>query len=78
VTLERLPLPQDEEPGRARRCSATRDGERVIEHVAGIEDAQLALAPYQAVCKRWPGAAITLRQGAKVFPGADAVRAVRA
>jgi hypothetical protein len=43
------------------------DGEHVIEHLAGIEDAQLALATYQAACKRWPGTGITLRQGAKVI-----------
>jgi hypothetical protein len=35
--------------------------------VAGIEDAQLALATYQAACKRWPGTVVTLRQGAKVI-----------
>jgi hypothetical protein len=43
------------------------DGEHVIEHLAGIEDAQLALATYQAACKRRPGTVITLRQGAKVI-----------
>jgi len=45
----------------------TIDSEHVIEHLAGIEDFQLAMATYRAVCKRWPGAAITLRQGAKVI-----------
>jgi hypothetical protein len=55
----------------------TIDGEQVIEHlsgISGIEDAQLALAPYQAACKRWPGAAITLRQGAKVIEDNRRVR----
>ena len=44
----------------------TIDGEHVIAS-AGIEDFQLATATYHAACKRWPGAAITLRQGAKVI-----------
>jgi len=45
----------------------TIDGEFVIEQLAGIEDFQLAMATYRAACRRWPGAAITLRQGAKVI-----------
>jgi hypothetical protein len=45
----------------------TIDGEHVIEHLAGIEDFQLAMVTYRAACQRWPGAAITLRQGAKVI-----------
>jgi hypothetical protein len=43
----------------------TPDGESVVEHVAGIEDYQLALATYHAACQRWPGIPITLRQGAR-------------
>jgi hypothetical protein len=45
----------------------TIDGEHVIEHLAGIEDSQLATATYHAACKRWPGTVITLRQGARVI-----------
>jgi hypothetical protein len=45
----------------------TIDGEYVIEHLAGIEDCQLAMATYRAACKRWPGTVITLRQGARVI-----------
>ena len=45
----------------------TIDGEHVIEHLAGIEDLQLAMATYRAAVKRWPGTAITLRQGARVI-----------
>jgi hypothetical protein len=45
----------------------TTDGENVIEHVAGVEDYQLALATYRAAVERWPGAARTLRQGARVI-----------
>ena len=45
----------------------TIDGEKVIEHLAGIEDFQVAMATYRAACERWPGTAITLRQGARVI-----------
>jgi hypothetical protein len=39
------------------------DGESVLEHLAGVEDFNVALATYAAACDRWAGAAITLRQG---------------
>jgi len=38
-----------------------------VEHVAGIEDYQVALATFLAACQRWPGTPITLRQGARVI-----------
>ena len=38
----------------------TADGESVIEHVAGAEDYQLALATFRAACERWPNAPINL------------------
>jgi hypothetical protein len=38
------------------------DGENVLEHLAGVEDFDLAMATY-----RWPGAAITIRQGARII-----------
>jgi hypothetical protein len=44
----------------------TPDGESVVEHVAGVEDYQVALATFLAACQRWPGIPITLRQGARV------------
>ena len=31
----------------------TPDGESIVEHVAGIEDYQVALATYRAACQRW-------------------------
>ena len=40
----------------------TDDGERIVEHVAGAEDFQIAMATYHAARKRWPKAAMTLRQ----------------
>jgi hypothetical protein len=45
----------------------TDDGEDPIEHLAGVDDFTVALATFQAACKRWPNAAITLRQGARVI-----------
>ena len=45
----------------------TDDGENLDEHLAGVEDFQLAMATYKAACERWPKAAITLRQGARVI-----------
>ena len=45
----------------------TDDGERIVEHVTGAEDFQIAMATYYAARKRWPKAAMTLRQGAHVI-----------
>jgi len=52
----------------------TADGESVIEHVAGAEDYQLALATFRAACERWPNAPITLRQGARVIEDSRRLR----
>ena len=38
----------------------TPDGKSIVEHVAGIEDYQLALATFLAAYQRWPGTPITL------------------
>ena len=43
------------------------DGENVLEHLAGVEDFDLAMAAYRAACLRWPGAAITIWQGARIL-----------
>jgi hypothetical protein len=50
------------------------DGESIVEHVAGVEDYQVALATYHAVCERWPGTSITLRQGARVIEDSRRLR----
>jgi hypothetical protein len=42
-------------------------GESVVEHLAGVEDFQVAMATYYAACDRWPNAPITLREGARVI-----------
>ena len=44
----------------------TPDGKSIVEHVAGVEDYQVALATFRAACERWPGTPITLRQDARV------------
>jgi hypothetical protein len=43
------------------------DGENVIEHLAGVEDLQVAKATYLAACQRWPETPITLRRGTRVI-----------
>jgi hypothetical protein len=45
----------------------TPDGSSIVEHVAGVEDFQIAQATYRAAVERWPGGAITLRQGVRVI-----------
>jgi hypothetical protein len=52
------------------------DGENVIEHLAGVEDFEVAMATYRAACQRWPNAAITLRQGARVIQDSRRLRLV--
>src|SRR5215510_2613240 len=42
-------------------------GEKMVEHLAGVEDFELAMATFRAACERWPGANITLQAGAKVI-----------
>jgi len=54
----------------------TPDGESVVEHVAGVEDLQLAKATYLAACQRWPGTPITLRQGTRVIEDSRRTRFV--
>ena len=54
----------------------TSDGESIVEHVAGVEDYQVALATYRAACERWPGTPITLRQGARVIENGRRLRVV--
>src|SRR5215470_10130396 len=42
-------------------------GSNLYEHLAGVNDLLLALATFQAAVKRWPGAKITLRNGARII-----------
>ena len=54
----------------------TPDDESIVEHVAGIEDDQVALAAYRAACERWPGIPITLRLRARVIEDSRRLRVV--
>ena len=52
----------------------TPDGESIVEHVAAVEDYQVALATYRAACERWHGIPIILRQGARVIEDSRRLR----
>jgi hypothetical protein len=52
------------------------EGENVTEHLAGVEDLQVAKATYLAACQRWPGTPITLRQGTRVIEDSRQTRLV--
>ena len=54
----------------------TPDGESIVEHIAGVEDYQVALATYRAACEHWPGTPVTLRQGARVIEDSRRLRVV--
>ena len=45
----------------------TDDEKEVVEHLADVDDLTVALATYHAAIERWPGKAITLRQGRHVI-----------
>jgi hypothetical protein len=51
-------------------------GNSIIEHVAGIDDFEVAVATYRAACERWPLAPISLRQGARVSEDSRRLRTV--
>jgi hypothetical protein len=55
----------------------TPDGESIVEHVAGVEDYQVALATYRAPCERWAGTPVTLRHGARVIEDSRRLRVVK-
>jgi hypothetical protein len=52
-------------------------GDNIVEHLAGIEDFELATAAYRAACERWPGANITLRAGERVIEDNRRLRTAR-
>jgi hypothetical protein len=56
-----VPCPETRPAGFPDRW--TDDGNSILEYVAGIADLIVARA---AACRRWPGAKISLRQGARV------------
>jgi hypothetical protein len=40
-----------------------RDGNTIMDHVAGVENLLVA----EAACRHWPGETITLRQGTRII-----------
>jgi len=40
----------------------------IVEHVAGVDDFEVAEATYRAAVARWPAARTTLRQGLTCWP----------
>jgi hypothetical protein len=51
-------------------------GNSIVEHVAGVDDFEVAEATYRAAVVRWPRARITLRQGARVIEDSRRLRVV--
>ncbi len=51
-------------------------GNSIVEHVAGVDDFDVAEATYRAAVARWPAARITLRQGARVIEDSRRLRVV--
>jgi hypothetical protein len=49
----------------------------IHEHLAGVEDYELAEATWQAAIARWPKAVIILRQGARVVRDSRRLRVVK-
>jgi hypothetical protein len=52
------------------------DAQDIVEHIAGLEDYELALATFRAACERWPHTPITLRQGTRVIEDSRRLRIV--
>jgi hypothetical protein len=42
-------------------------GNSIMQHVAGVDDFETAVATYWAACRRWLKAKITLRQEARII-----------
>jgi hypothetical protein len=51
-------------------------GDSIVEHVAGVEDYQVALATSAPRVNAGPGTPITLRQGARVIEDSRRLRVV--
>jgi hypothetical protein len=49
----------------------------LLEHLAGVDDYEVAEATWLAAIKRWPKAHIILRQGARVVHDSRRPRAVK-
>jgi hypothetical protein len=44
----------------------SKDGNYIVEHLAGLENLIVARGAYRAACERWPNARITLRRGDRI------------
>jgi len=64
-------------PNTFRVDTWTPGGESIVEHVAGVEDYQVALATYRAACvNAGPARPFTLRRGARVIEDGRRLRVV--
>jgi hypothetical protein len=41
------------------------NGDNALEHIAGLDDFEVATAAYRAALTRWPNSRVILRQGAR-------------
>jgi hypothetical protein len=51
-------------------------GNSIVEHIAGVDDFEVAEATYRVAVARWPRARITLRHGARIVHENRAARIV--
>jgi hypothetical protein len=61
----------------AHRIDMLDAGGEIQEHLAGVEEYEVAEATWQAAIARWPKAAIILRQGARVVRDSRRPRIVK-
>src|SRR5262245_19047617 len=65
MTVPGMPVTKTEFAYRVDRWDAR--GDSIVDHIAGLDDLEVATAAYAAACKRWPREPITLRQGTRVI-----------
>jgi hypothetical protein len=53
--LKKLPIMSSRNPFLYRIDMWSIDRAKVLEHLAGADDFQVAMATYRAACERWPG-----------------------
>jgi hypothetical protein len=57
-----------------KSAKGSANGESIVEHVASVEDYEVALATFRAACQRWPSIPITLRQGPQLIENSRGLR----
>jgi hypothetical protein len=61
-----------------RMCNAQRDiGDSIVEHVAGVDDFEVAEATYRAAVARWPAARTPKRRDVPIAPRAPQQKKAR-